>query len=161
METGFCSFSGHRSLPWEEVPQLRELLRRKIKALAEDGLTGFLCGGAMGFDTLAAEAVLGVRAGNPEISLTLALPCPDQHLRWPERAQRRFEEVLREADEVIYVSPEYHRYCMLQRNRFLVDHSSLLITYLTRESGGTAYTVRYALKQGVPVINLAMDIGID
>ncbi len=157
MENGFCAFSGHRSLPREEIPRLRELLCREIGAQADAGRFGFLCGGAMGFDTLAAEAVLSTRARRPEITLTLALPCPGQHLRWPAAAQRRFTEILEQADEVVYVSPEYHRFCMLQRNRFLVDHSGLLICYLTQERGGTAYTVSYALKQGVPVTNLAME----
>ncbi len=157
MENGFCAFSGHRSLPREEVPRLRELLFRTIEEQAAAGCSGFLCGGALGFDTLAAEAVLSVRARCPEITLTLALPCPGQHLRWSTGAQLRFTEILERADEVVYVSPEYHRYCMLQRNRFLVDHSGLLICYLTQERGGTAYTVSYALKQGVPVLNLATE----
>ena len=158
METAFCSFSGHRSLPREAVPRLRELLAREILAQVGSGCSGFLCGGALGFDTLAAETVLSVRARRPEITLTLALPCPGQHLRWPQAAQRRFTDILEEADEVVYVSPEYHRYCMLQRNRFLVDHSGLLICYLTQERGGTAYTVSYALKQGIPVRNLATEL---
>ena len=54
------------------------------------------------------------------------------------------------------VSPRYTHYCMLQRNRYLVDHSSRLVCYLIRDTGGTAYTVRYALQQGVPVENLAL-----
>ena len=60
-ENTFCAFSGHRSLPaaaWEQLPRL---LRQRIVSLAEEGYTGFLCGGAMGFDTLAAEAVISVR----------------------------------------------------------------------------------------------------
>ena len=160
METAFCSFSGHRSLPREAAPRLRELLAREIRAQADTGCSGFLCGGALGFDTLAAETVLSVRSRCPEITLTLALPCPGQHLRWPLAAQRRFNDILEEADEVVYVSPEYHRYCMLQRNRFLVDHSGLLICYLTQERGGTAYTVSYALKQGIPVRNLATELDV-
>ena len=47
---------------------------------------------------------------------------------------------------------------MMQRNRFLVDHSRMLICYLTGERGGTAATVRYALKQKLPVVNLALEM---
>ena len=158
MENTFCAFSGHRSLPRTAVEQLPRLLRQKIDSLAEEGYTGFLCGGALGFDTLAAEAVLSARSRRPDLTLTLVLPCPEQDRAWPERARQRFRAILEAADETILVSPEYHRYCMMQRNRFLVDHAGLLVCYLTGDKGGTAASVRYALKRRVPVVNLAMDI---
>ena len=44
---------------------------------------------------------------------------------------------------------------MQKRNRHLVDNSSLCISYLTSDSGGTAYTVDYAKANGLKVINLA------
>jgi len=154
----FCAFSGHRSLPAAAGEQLPRLLRQKIVSLAEEGYTGFLCGGAMGFDTLAAEAVISVRRRYPALTLTLALPCPEQDRAWPESARLRFRSIREAADEAILVSPEYHRYCMMQRNRFLVDHSRLLVCYLTDDKGGTAATVRYALKCARPVVNLALDV---
>ena len=83
----FCAFSGHRSLPAAAGEQLPRLLRQKIVSLAEEGYTGFLCGGAMGFDTLAAEAVISVRRRYPALTLTLALPCPEQDRAWPESAR--------------------------------------------------------------------------
>lgn len=44
---------------------------------------------------------------------------------------------------------------MHRRNRHLVDNSGVCVCYLTRNSGGTAYTVNYAKKQGVNVFNIA------
>ena len=158
MENTFCAFSGHRALPPSAEEQLRRLLRQRIDALAEEGCTGFLCGGAVGFDTLAAEAVLSQRLRRPELTLTLALPCPDQDKAWPQRQRQRFRAILEAADETILVSPEYHRFCMMQRNRFMVDHSRLLVCYLTTDKGGTAATVRYALQRKLPVVNLALDL---
>ena len=43
---------------------------------------------------------------------------------------------------------------MLARNRYMADHSSYCIAYLVRGTGGTAYTVRYARKKGVQIVNL-------
>ena len=137
---------------------LRRLLREKIASLAVEGVCGFLCGGAMGFDTLAAEMVLEARSRFPEITLTLALPCPEQADRWPERARRRYAEIRDAADEVVYVSEAYTRFCMMQRNRYMVDHASVLVCYLTEPTGGTAGTVKYALQKGITVENLAMEI---
>ena len=54
------------------------------------------------------------------------------------------------------VFPEYQEKYLAdpKRNRHLVDHSGVCVAYLTESRGGTAYTVDYARKNGVPVINL-------
>ena len=44
---------------------------------------------------------------------------------------------------------------MHKRNRHLVDNSSVCVSYMTKNTGGTAYTVGYAIKNHVQVINLA------
>ena len=58
------------------------------------------------------------------------------------------------------LSGKNNRRSFLDRDRKMVDGASVCVAWCTRRSGGTAYTVRYALKQGVRVINLAdRDIG--
>lgn len=58
-----------------------------------------------------------------------------------------------QADTIEYVSWEYHRNCMLERNRRLVDHAGwLLAVYNGEQRGGTAATLRYARKTGREVI---------
>ena len=47
---------------------------------------------------------------------------------------------------------------MHRRNRHLVDNSGVCVCYLTKNSGGTAYTVNYAKKQGINVFNIAENI---
>jgi len=42
---------------------------------------------------------------------------------------------------------------MHKRNRHLVDNSSVCVCYLNKENGGTAYTVDYAGKKGLELIN--------
>ena len=44
---------------------------------------------------------------------------------------------------------------MLKRNRHLVDNSSACVCYLTESKGGTAYTVDYARRSGIKIVNLA------
>jgi len=158
MDREFCAFSGHRLLPREAASLLPKLLQRQIVALAEEGCTGFLCGGALGFDTLAAEAVLGLREQYPELFLSLAVPCPDQDRSWPAEARRRYRAILEAADETVLISDHYHRGCMMLRNRYMIDRSRMLVCYLTDMKGGTAGTVRYALQQNLPVVNLALEI---
>ena len=44
---------------------------------------------------------------------------------------------------------------MFKRNRYMVDHSDICVCYCTSGEGGTAYTVRYAEKKEIPIVNLA------
>ncbi len=158
MSGGLCCFSGHRSIQPPLLPALKKLLRETAEGLARVGIGGFICGGALGFDTLAAEAVLELKTRRPELGLTLALPFRGQSDRWPAASRERYERILARADEVIYVSEEYDPHCMRKRNRFMVEHSSICVCYLTGTGGGTAYTVAYALSRGLRVINLALSV---
>ena len=158
-----CCFTGHRpdALPafgneeTEEMQTLSYLLRRAIDAAIEDGVTEFFVGGAQGFDTLAAEAVLRMRWLFPTLSLHLALPGQDQTKGWKQADLARYEAILESAADVWYASELCSPESMRRRNRYLVDHAGRCIAYLRRMQGGTLYTVNYALDCGVPVDNLA------
>ena len=121
----------------------------------KNGYRFFGSGGALGFDMLAAQAVLELKEEYPEIRLILVLPCLSQAKYWKIEDMRKYEQIKKDADKIVYVSKEYNRDCMFKRNRHLIDNSSLCICYLKKETGGTAYTIEYAKKKGVSVINLA------
>ncbi len=154
-----CCFTGHRLLSKEERAMLRGRLRQEIEQLWEQGITTFLAGGALGFDTLAAQAVLSLREeGLPGLRLVLVLPCLGQESRWNKQDVQLYHSLLKQADEVIYTGDAYTENCMFVRNRYLVDHSSRCLCYLTKGGrGGTAYTVRCAKKQGLEIRNLAAE----
>ena len=158
-----CCFTGHRpnALPafgredTEEMQQLIFLLDRAVNDALENGVTDFYVGGAQGFDTLAAEAVLRMRWLFPTLSLHLALPGRDQTKGWSSQDLSRYETILQSAAEVWYAAELCSPESMRRRNRYLVDHSGRCIAYLRRMRGGTLYTVNYALDSGIPVDNLA------
>ena len=150
-----CCFTGHRKIPEDERFLLRPRLQKTIQGLLNRDITTFYCGGALGFDTLAAQAVLKARRFHPQVKLILALPCRDQAEHWREADRLLYESVKRRADDVVYLSERYTRSCMFERNRYMVDHSDVCVCYCTSDQGGTAYTVQYARCRGVPVINLA------
>lgn len=151
-------FSGHRLLSGQERATLQRQLPLLLEQLVQQGYCCFAAGGALGFDTLAAEAVLALRQRQPHIRLKLLLPCQEQEKRWNKLQQQQYHHILEQADEIIYVSDFYFQGCMHLRNRALVQCSSLCVCFLRPDSanhGGTAYTVRYAEEQGLRIINTA------
>lgn len=156
-----CCFTGHREIPPERRGQITELLVSAVDKLVERGCLCFMTGGALGFDTLAAEAVLSARKRNPQIRLTLVLPCMTQAKGWSAADAAVYDEIKSECDSTVYTSEEYTRGCMFRRNRYLVDNSGICVAYMTVDKGGTAYTVRYALKKRLEVINIAQNVGTE
>ncbi len=158
-----CAFTGHRprKFPWgydesdARCVALKETLTKEIAKLVEAGYTDFLSGMAEGADTWAALAVLALKRKNPALKLHCILPCEGQGDKWSASARELYFSILEQADEVVYVSREYHDGCMLKRNRYLVDHAACLLAVYDGEwRGGTAMTVRYARKLGREVIAL-------
>lgn len=150
-----CCFTGHRDVKKSEYERLATAICSMIDTLHTEGFTEYICGGALGFDTVAAVTVINLKKLYPDIRLIIAKPCPEQASRWAEPDRALYQRILDRADEVVTVSPVYTRSCMLERNRYMVDRSEMLIAYVKRAEGGSAYTLRYAEKKGLDILNLA------
>ena len=149
-------FTGHRNIPETEYEIIAKRLRKIIPTLIERGYRYFGVGGALGFDTLAAKAVLDLKEKYPHIKLILVLPCRDQTRYWSVHDKQIYDDICRLADKVTFLRDKYTHGCMHARNRHLVENSSVCVCYLTHYGGGTDYTVSYAEKLGVEIINLAL-----
>ena len=150
-------FTGHRQIMSMHTQILPLRLERTIQRLTQLGYYNFIAGGAVGFDMMAAEAVLSAREENPRITLFLALPCRDQTARWKNPTDvYRYNRLLEEANGIHYIQDAYSSTCMHKRNRWMVDNSAVCVAYLNNTAkGGTAYTVNYAESKGLPVVNLS------
>ena len=155
MKEHTCCFTGHRKIPSEEIPMVKKKLRDALVECIKRGYQYFGSGGALGFDLLAAWEALKLISEYPHIKLILVLPCRNQTRWWRETDIHEYERIKSKADKVFYIAEQYYSGCMHKRNRHLVDNNSLCIYYLTQQTGGTAYTVKYAEKYGVKVWNIA------
>ena len=142
-------------LPKNKLSDITVSLERIIIKYINEGYRYFGTGGALGFDTLAAETILKLKNKYPYIKLILVLPCLSQTKGWSKFDVDRYNYIKTQADKVVYTSQEYTSDCMFKRNCHLVNHSSLCICYLSRNSGGTAYTVAYAKKNKLKIENIA------
>lgn len=150
-----CCFTGHRELPFLAHRRIAAKLEKAVVAQIDRGIRFFGAGGALGFDTLAAQTVLKLKKEYPDIKLILVLPCLTQTKGWLAEDVEEYERIKAQADKVVYTSREYAKGCMLKRNRHLVDNSSVCICYLAKKDGGTAYTVNYARERGLEIVNVA------
>ncbi len=159
-----CCFTGHRpsKLPWgsrEDDLRCLDLKMDIVQALVdlyERGYRNFYCGMAEGCDLYFAESVLLLRQVHPDVSLHAAVPCRTQADRWTAEQQHRYRELLRQCDSVTVLQEEYIPGCMMARNRFMVNRSTVLLACYNGEPGGTRNTILYAKEQGLEIITLPL-----
>ena len=149
-----CAFSGHRNIKAEHLMALPDLLLRAIEYAYNQGCRDFYCGGAVGFDTLAAREVLKFRISHPDVRLVMLLPCVDQDAYWNERQKSNYAYVLSSANEVIYISDEYTPTCIKERNQRLAESADIMVCYLSHRASGAGQTVAMAERLGRKVYNL-------
>lgn len=152
------SFSGYRP---EKLPDFgvetafsiatlkADLCEAVVQAISH-GFDTFLVGMAEGFDMYAAESVTEHKLKYPTIKLISVVPFEDGCVH-----TQRYTDILNNADEIVTLSDEYTRGSYYTRNEYMINNSSLLICYYDGRVGGTEYTIEYATKKGVEVINLA------
>ena len=147
MEKEFtCFFTGHRFIAKADEPYIREQLKNRITILIEDkGVTSFISGAALGFDTIAAEEVIKLKSQYDYIKIYLYIPCKNQSSKWREADKLKWKELLKSVDEYFFITDsDYVTGCMQKRNRKMADDSKYCIAYLKRKNSGTASTVSYA-----------------
>ena len=160
-----CTFTGHREnkLPWREdesdprCVRLKERIYDAAEAVYQSGVRHFICGMATGCDMYFGEAILRLRAEHPDLTLEGAVPCEEQSARWGRELRRRYDRIASECDFLTVLQKEYTRDCMLRRNRYMVDASSVLISAYNGSPGGTRSTLLYAIRQGLEIIELPME----
>lgn len=150
-----CAFTGHRpkSFSWkyDETARgcvlLKQTLTAQIAALADNGVTDWFCGMALGTDLWCAQIVLDLKKSDPALKLHCVLPCKKQTDGWSDSARDQYCSILSQSDSIDYVSREYYDGCMIERNHRLVESAELLLAvYNGTKRSGTGATIRYAQK---------------
>lgn len=157
-----CCFTGHRpnKLAWgyqEEDPRclaMKRWMAQAIQQAWDAGYLRFICGMALGCDLSFCEAALDFRQTHPELILEAAIPCPQQADRWRPEQKQRWQNLVEQCSHKTVLSPVYSRWCMLQRDRYMVDHSSRIIAVFNGTPGGTMQTLTYAMRKKLDIVRL-------
>ncbi len=152
-----CCFTGHRNIATEKIKKIEKLTAREIcKLVTSYDVHVFCVGGAIGYDTLVAKVLLGIKETMfPNIEVILIYPFDGFTEGWKPEQQEEYKMLLPKYDKVICACDTPRREAYLQRDRLLVDSATFCIAYCTRNYGGTAYTIRYAKQQGLTIQNIA------
>ncbi len=157
-----CCFTGHRAdkLPWGGNDRDPACLRLKaaiadvLASLYAAGCRHFICGMATGADMYFGESVVALRDEHPDVTLEAAIPHAGQEARWNDYWKGRYFRLAEECDTLTVLHKSYTPECMMDRNRYMVDHSHYLIAVYNGAPGGTRSTMLYAMRQGLEIIEL-------
>ena len=160
-----CSFTGHRELklPWHNDEtdlrciRLKEKIADAVEAVYHSGIRHYICGMANGCDMYFCEAVIGLRASHEDITIEAVIPWEGQANGWSAELKRRYAKLIEECDYFTLVQKEYTPDCLMRRNRYLVDNSSVLIAAFNGNTGGTMNTMLYAMRQGLEIVELPVE----
>lgn len=156
-----CCFTGHRpeKLPWhenEDDPRCRvfkETMVKELELAYKLGYRHFISSMARGTDLYFCEAVLLLQK-NTDITVEAAVPFPNQSTGWKTANQIRYASLLEQCNYETVVSHRYTSGCLQRRNRYMVDHSSLLFAAYDEKKGGTLYTLTYTIEQNLTLVIL-------
>lgn len=135
------TFCGHSNVA--DVANVKVWLYEVVESKIQQGFSTFYLGGYGSFDHLCAFVVHDLKKKYPHIESILILPYLDKTVD------------MTNYDDTIYPPLENtpKRYCIVKRNKWMVENSDCVISYVTHSFGGAAQTYEHAIKKGKEVIN--------
>lgn len=140
-----CTFFGHRDCPDTIYPKLKNCIEDLI---VNQGVGCFYVGHQGHFDALALRALRELQAAYPSVKHFVVLAYLPQ------------KEMLYPVEETLYpeglesIPP---RFAILQRNKWMLDNSIYVVTYVTSSFGGAAFGKKEAERQKRIVLELAQN----
>ena len=147
MENKTCCCFGHREVYKDISARLHEIIKDLI---INKGVKTFYTGGMGQFDGKFASAIRALQKSYPEIEIVLICPYLKQELNtYKEWYEHNYDSILipSELDGIHYKA------AIKARNRWMVDNSDYIVSYVYREFGGAYDAVQYAKRQGKEIYN--------
>lgn len=140
-----CCFFGHRDAPCD----ICESLLPVLTDLIDHGIDSFLVGNHGSFDHAVLNVLRGLKESYPHIVYHVVLAyMPEQKESAPH--YEPWETLYPEGLEAVHP-----RYAISWRNRWMLQQSDVVVTYITHSWGGAAQFTEQAKRQKKTVINIA------
>lgn len=138
-----CTFFGHRNCPEMIKPKLRDIL---VDLITNHGVDMFYVGHQGQFDAYVHSELKKLKQECPQINYAVVLAyMPGQRTECDDYS----DTMLPEGIEAVHP-----RYAISWRNKWMLDQSDYVVTYITHTWGGAYQYARKAIGQGKNVINL-------
>lgn len=141
-----CTFFGHKDTPETIAPVLQTVL---IDLIEHEHVTLFYIGNHGTFDLLVKNQLNQLKKRYPTIQTVIVLAYLPIN-QSSKKAENDLETIYPEGME--HVHPKY---AIIKRNRWMLDQSDYVITYVAHSWGGAAQFASLAQKKGKVVINLS------
>ena len=138
-----CAFFGHRNIPDDLEPRLRETI---IQAIKDYGITEFWNGGYGGFDRLAEHVVASLKAEYPHIKHRLVYAYKPQYALRPTFDCDLYPQ---------HLSDFADRRHIPQRNVWMAKQCDLMITYVNHADSRIYEPLDY-MHGKKPILNLGV-----
>lgn len=138
-----CTFFGHRDSPESIKPKLKETL---IDLIEQHGVDTFYVGQQGAFDAMAYTVLRELAGSYPHIRYAVVL----ERLPGKQLSVNACDTLLPEGIENVHP-----RYALTWRNKWLVDRSDYVITYVTHPWGGAARYAAMAAQRHRHILPLA------
>ena len=138
-----------------EEKDIRKWIRMKIWHSRDDGYPVVLVNMDRGIGLWAAEQVLSFREEREylrdEVKLVCVVPYRYIEQDWTAEEQRKFRELLSQADQVRYLSPRKKKTSLQDCGKWLVDHSKRVVPFRDGKHVPTEEMIHYAEENRVYV----------
>ena len=141
-----CSFFGHRNLAGESQ-KISRILKEVLVDLIEKGTDTFYVGCHGEFDVLASQIAYDLKTDYPQIQVILIL-CYAGELN---SAKSRFHDFFFPLE--VEMTPK--RACIVKRNRWVIDNSDWIVSFVKYETGGAHSALEYARKHKKQIIEIS------
>ncbi len=147
-----CCFAGHRNIGHTDEIYI-DLIKIIEGLIKEENVTDFWVGNYGDFDSLSGRAVRELKERYPDIRLNLIIPYLTYGINeYNYLYQERYDKIL--IADVPENTPEKLK--ILKCNKYMVDKSDFIISYVKYEWGGAYKTLEYAKRtKNIKIFNLA------
>lgn len=140
-----CTFFGHKDTPDEIAPTLLSVLTDLIK---NKNVNFFYVGNNGNFDYIVRQQLKKLKKEYPEIEYSVVLAyIPTQKKSDP--LEDHYDTII--PDGIENTPPKY---AIVKRNKWMIDKSDYVITYVKYNTGGAIQFKNLAQRKGKTVINL-------
>lgn len=146
-----CTFAGHRDIFNESI---RYLIDDAIESIIKKDDTFLFYSGNMGdFDKMCESSVRVAQKRHPELNIKLVLVLPYMIKKLnteKDYYEKLFDNIIIPAE----LAEVHYKSAITKRNRWIIQRSDYLISYVHKNFGGAFTTLKYAEKLNKNIIYL-------